>query len=198
MSDSIISTEEETRFPWFALQVQTKHEMGVADFLRGRGYMPFLPVCRNRKVWSDRIKVVETALFPGYLFCRVNIQDRLPILTAPRVIRIVGFDRVPVPVDEAEIEALQTLVTSELPNQPWPFLRIGEEVRIESGPLQGLKGILVEMRGARRLVLSVSLLQRSVAVEIDATLVKSLGVVDRPVRREAKFEGRRSLVGCER
>jgi transcription antitermination factor NusG len=183
----------EAQFPWFALQVRTKHETGVADFLRGRGYVPFLPIARTRKMWSDRIKVLDTALFPGYLFCRVNIQDRLPILTAPGVIRIVGYDRVPVPVDEAEIKALQTLVTSEVRHQPWPFLRIGEQVQIESGPLQGLKGILVEVRGARRLVLSVSLLQRSVAVEIDAALVKSLGF-GQPFATDAQVEGRRSLL----
>jgi transcription antitermination factor NusG len=106
MSESITSTGSPgAQFPWFALQVRTKHEMGVADFLRGRGYMPFLPLSRTRKMWSDRIKVFDTALFPGYMFCRVNIQDRLPILTAPGVIRIVGYDRVPVPVDEAEIIA---------------------------------------------------------------------------------------------
>jgi transcription antitermination factor NusG len=199
MFDSITSTEApQTQFPWFALQVRTRQEMGVAHFLRGRGYMPFLPVSRTRKMWSDRNKVVDTAMFPGYLFCRVNIQDRLPILTAPGVIRIVGYDRVPVPVDEAEIKALQTLVTTEAPNQPWPFLRIGEQVQIESGPLQGLKGILVEVRGARRLVLSVSLLQRSVAVEIDAALVKSLGSGE-AFATDTQIEGRRSLlVGCER
>src|SRR5216683_5001458 len=190
MPDSISSTESpEAQFPWFALQVRTKHEMGVADFLRSRGYLPFLPISRTRRMWSDRIKVGDQALFPGYMFCRVNIQDRLPILTAPGVIRIVGYDRVPVPVDEAEIKALQTVVTSELPNQPWPFLRIGEQVQIESGPLQGLKGILVEMRGARRLVLSVSLLQRSVAVEIDVALVKSLGSGGEPSARDAQIEG---------
>ena len=197
MSDSTASTASQTQFPWFALQVRTKQELGVADFLRGRGYTPFLPVRRTRKMWSDRIKVADTALFPGYMFCRVNIQDRLPILTAPGVIRIVGYDRVPVPIDEAEIEALQTLVTSELPNQPWPFLRIGEQIQIESGPLQGLKGILVEVRGARRLVLSVSLLQRSVAVEIDVALVKSLGSRGQPFAKEAQSEAPRPLVGCE-
>jgi transcription antitermination factor NusG len=196
MSD-LVTGAESPGFPWFALQVRTKHEMGVADFLRGRGYMPFLPVRRTRKVWSDRTKVVDTALFPGYLFCRVNIQDRLPVLTAPGVIRIVGYDRVPVPVDEAEIKALQTLVTSEVASQPWPFLRIGEQVQIESGPLQGLKGILLEVRGTRRLVLSVSLLQRSVAVEIDIALVKSLGSGGQSLEKDARTEGRQSLlVGC--
>jgi transcription antitermination factor NusG len=170
----------QAQFPWFALQVRTKHELGVSEFLRGRGYQPFLPLCRHRKVWSDRIKVVDAPLFPGYLFCRVNIQDRLPVLTAPGVIRIVGYNRVPIAVDEAEINAIQTIVGSGLPLQPWPFLHIGDQVQIESGTLRGLRGILVKMRGTDRLVLSVTLLQRSVAVEIDSAFVKSLASTGPP------------------
>jgi len=186
MTDSNIGKLQvaEPPFPWFALQVRTKHELGVSDFLRGRGYQPFLPLCRRRKVWSDRIKVVETPLFPGYLFCRVNIQDRLPVLTAPGVMRIVGYNRLPIPVDEAEINAIQTIAGSGLPHQPWPFLHIGDQVEIELGPLKGLRGILVEMRGAHRLVLSVTLLRRSVAVEIDSEFVKSLASVERSLVEE--------------
>ena len=81
------------QFPWFALQVHAKHEFGVANSLRSRGYDPFLPLCRCRKLWSDRIKLVEAPLFPGYMFCRLNLHYRLPILTAPGVIRIVGHTR---------------------------------------------------------------------------------------------------------
>ena len=191
-----------TQFPWFALQVRTKHEAGVAEFLRGRGYDPFLPIRQSRKVWSDRIKVVDAPLFPGYMFCRVNIEDRMPILTAPGVIRIVGYNRVPVAVDEAEIKSLQALVTSGLPHQPWPFLRIGAQFQIESGPLQGLKGILVEVRGAHRLVLSVTLLQRSVAVEIDAAFVKLMSPAGQPYWEQKQPSERSShlshLAGCER
>jgi transcription antitermination factor NusG len=189
----------ETQFPWFALQVRTKHEAGIAEFLRGRGYNPFLPLFRSRKVWSDRIKVVDAPLFPGYMFCQVNIEDRMPILTAPGVIRIVGYNRVPVPVDEAEIHSLQTLATSDLPHHPWPFLRLGEQFQIESGPLQGLTGILIEVRGTHRLVLSVTLLQRSVAVEIDAAFVKLLSSAGPSYAEEKQLSNRSSqLVGCER
>jgi transcription antitermination factor NusG len=166
--------DPERQFPWFALQVRTRQELGVAEFLKGRGYKPFLPLCESRKVWSDRIKISDVPLFPGYLFCRVNIQDRLPILTAPGVIRIVGYNRLPIPVDEAEISAIQAIVSSGLPKQPWPFLKIGERVQITSGPLRGLDGILVDVRGGHHLVISVSLLQRSVAVKIDSAFVKPL------------------------
>ena len=182
----------EAKFPWYALQVRTKHELGVAEFLRGRGYQPFLPFSRSRRAWSDRIKVVEAPLFPGYLFCRVNVQDRLPVLSAPGVIRIVGYSRSPIPVDEAEISAIRAIVASGLPNEPWPFLRMGDAVQIESGPLQGLRGILVGVRGGHRLVLSVSLLQRSVGVEIDSAFVKSVSSVGRPALENAQLVGRGS------
>ncbi len=162
------------QFPWYALQVRAGHELTVADHLRGRGYSPFVPLYKCRKNWSDRIKVVDAPLLPGYLFCRLNPQNRLPILTTPRLIQIVGYGRVPVPVDEVELHSIQALVASGLPSQPWPFLRVGERVKIERGPLSGLEGIFLEVRGSRRLILSVTLLQRSVAVEIESAFVRSI------------------------
>ncbi len=168
------------QYPWFALQVHTKHELSVADFLRSRGYDPFVPVYPCRKRWSDRIKVVDAPLFPGYMFCRLNLRYRLPALMTPGVIRIVGRNRLPLPVDESEINAIQTVVSSEIPNQPWPFLRAGDRVQIDRGPLRGLEGILLEVRGVRRLILSITLVQRSVAVEIDSAFVKSLRPVPSP------------------
>jgi transcriptional antiterminator RfaH len=160
--------------PWFALQVRARHEAGVAHFLSGRGYEPFVPMYKSRRQWSDRIKVVQAPLFPGYLFCRFDINNRLPILTTPGVIQVVGFNRTPVPVADAEIDAIQSLVASGFPSQPWPFLQAGDRVQIDSGPLRGLEGLLVELKGSHRLVVSVTLLQRSVAVEIDSALVKAL------------------------
>jgi transcription antitermination factor NusG len=149
--------------------------MGVAGHLRGIGYEEFLPLYKCRKRWSDRIKEVQAPLFPGYLFCRFDPQNRLPILKTPGVIQIVGYNRQPIPVDEDEVKSIQTLVTSGIPNQPWPFLKVGERVQIEAGPLRGLEGVLTEFKGNRRLILSVSLLQRSVAVEMDAAFVRSEG-----------------------
>jgi transcription antitermination factor NusG len=160
-------------YPWFALQVRTRHESGVAKYLQGQGYELFLPLYTCRKRWSDRVKEVQTPLFPGYLFCRFDPQDRLPVIKTPGVMQIVGANRVPVAVDEAEINAIQTLVASGIPNQPWPFLQVGDRVRIESGSLCGLEGILMDFKGAHRLVLSITLLQRSVSVEIDSAFVSS-------------------------
>jgi transcription antitermination factor NusG len=161
-------------FPWFALQVRTRQEASVAQQLNGQGYERFLPLYKLRKRWSDRIKEVNTPLFPGYLFCRFNPQDRLPILKTPGVIQIVGFNNGPTAVDEAEIRSIQTLVTAGVPHQPWPFLAAGDRVRIESGPLLGLEGILIDVKRSHRLVLSVTLLQRSVAVEIDSALITAI------------------------
>lgn len=161
--------------PWFAIQVRGHHEMGVGHRLTSYGFEWFLPTYKRRKRWSDRIKEEDAPLFPGYLFCRFDAQHRLPILTIPSVIQIVGYNRVPVAVEEAEIRAIQRLVASGLPNRPWPFCTVGDRVRIESGPLRSLEGILAKFKGAQRLVLSVTLLQRSVAVEIDSASVTPLG-----------------------
>jgi transcription antitermination factor NusG len=159
-------------FPWFALQVRARHETGVAGFLEAKGYEQLVPLYKCRRRWSDRIKVTEAPLFPGYLFCRFDPQYRLPILKTPGVIQIVGYNRIPTPIDEIEMRAIQTLIASGRPAQPWPFLAVGEHVRIESGSLRGLDGIVVKLKENHRLVVSISLLRRSVAVEIDSALVE--------------------------
>jgi transcription antitermination factor NusG len=165
-------------YPWFALQVRTQHERGVAEFLRGKGYEWFLPMYKSRKRWSDRVKEVDTPLFPGYLFFRFNVHERLPILKTPGVIKIVGYNREPVAIDESEISAIQTLVGSGFATQPWPHLQAGDKVQIESGPLRGLVGILTAFKGQHRLIVSITLLQRAVAVEIDSALVTPHGVTE--------------------
>jgi transcription antitermination factor NusG len=179
------SKNRSEEYPWFALQVRSRRESCVADYLRGQGYEWFLPLYKCRRRWSDRIKEVQTPLFPGYLFCRFDPQDRLPILKTPGVIQIVGVNRTPVAVEESEISAVQTLVAAGVPNQPWPFLQVGEKVRIESGSLCGLEGILLDFKGSHRLVLSITLLQRSVAVEIDSAFVASTS--QQPSRLEKRL-----------
>jgi transcription antitermination factor NusG len=158
-------------FPWFALQIRSRQESSVATLLRGKGYEPFLPVYRCRRHWSDRIKEIELPLFPGYLFCQFDPQARLPILITPGVIQVVGMGKTPMPVDDTEIAAIQTAVQSWLPRGPWPFLQVGRRVRVEYGPLYGLEGILQSFKGRHRLVLSVTMLMRSMAVEIEAAWV---------------------------
>lgn len=159
------------QLPWFALHVRSQRECSVADHLSGKGFDLFLPLYKSSKRWSDRVKEVEAPLFPGYLFCRLDPNDRLPVLKTPWVLQIVGLNHTPIPIDDDEINAVRTLVTSGVPTQPWPFVRIGDRVRIESGPLRGVVGILCQFKDNHRLVVSITLLQRSVAVEVDSTSI---------------------------
>src|SRR5579872_3476392 len=160
-----------TGSPWFALSVKSRFEKSVANFLANRGYESFLPLYKARRQWSDRIKETEVPLFPGYLFCRFDIHNRLPILMIPGVQHVVGGAQLPTPIDDNEMNALRTVIHAGLSRQPWPFLQIGDRVKIERGSLAGVEGILLQMKGRHRLVLSVSLLQRSVAVDIDSAAV---------------------------
>lgn len=173
--------------PWFALQVKARHEQTIATLLEGKSYKPFLPTYRSTRSWSDRVKRVELPLFPGYLFCQFNPQNRLPILVTPGVLRVVGIGNCPMAVDDAEIAAIQAVIKSGLATQPWPFLHVGDRVEIKSGPLMGLEGILIAFKGQRRLVVSVSILQRSVAVELDGVTVKAKGGSQRAVPAPANW-----------
>ncbi len=157
--------------PWYALQVRPRFEKMVASALVSKGYEGFLPLYRHRSRWSDRIKEVHLPLFPGYLFCRFDVNKRLPILVTPGVIHIVGIGKIPHPVDDTEIAALEKIVLSGLQAEPRSYLTIGQKIRIEIGPMAGVEGILLAQKGANRLVVSVSLLQRSVSVEIDESWV---------------------------
>jgi len=152
---------------WYALQIRSKLGSLASATLCGKGYEAYLPLYRCGRRWSDRVKQLDLPLFPGYLFCRFDVCDRLPILTTPGVISVVGAGKTPVPVDEEEIEAIRAVLRSGLVAQPWPFLQVGSKVYIERGPLAGVEGIITNTRKVYRLVVSVNLLQRSVAVEID-------------------------------
>ncbi len=161
-------------YPWYALRVRSRYENTVATHLQGRGYELLLPLYKCRRRWSDRFNEIELPLFPGYVFCQFNPLNRLPILSIPGVVHVVGVGRTPLPIDESEIVAIQAAVKSGLPSQPWPFLQVGQRMRVEYGPLCGVEGILLGFRGHQRLVLSVTLLQRSVAVQVDEALVQPL------------------------
>lgn len=161
------SSKNMSQLPWFALQVRSRREAMVANHLEGQGFDCFLPLYKSTRRWSDRLKEVEQPLFPGYLFCRLNLSNRGPVLMTPGVQQIVGFGRTPVPVEERELESIRQVLSSGLPSLPWPYMHIGERVRVNYGSLVNLEGILVNFKGSNRVVLSVTLLQRSVALEID-------------------------------
>jgi transcription antitermination factor NusG len=162
------------QLPWFALQVRSRKEALVAAQLGGQGYECFFPTYKSLRKWSDRVKELDQPLFPGYLFCRFDFQNRRPLVMTPGVIQIVGIGSTPMPIADSEIKALELAVSSGIPSQPWPYLEVGEKVRVIYGSLSGLEGILINFRGNHRVVVSVTLLQRSVAMEVDIAWVSSL------------------------
>ncbi len=165
---------------WYALQVRPRFEKVVARHLEHKGYEEYLPLYVKRQQWSDRIKQVELPLFPGYIFCKFDVFQRLPILVIPGVVSVVGVARSPLAVSEDEIAAVQNVVKSGLKYEPSSFIAVGQWARVERGPLRGLVGIVVENRKNCRLIVSVKLLQRSVSVEIDADSVVPVSVDGQP------------------
>jgi transcription termination/antitermination protein NusG len=160
--------------PWYAVQVRPRYERIVASTLLDKGYEGFLPMYRCRRRWSDRIKELEMPLFSGYLFCRLDIVRRLPVLKTPGVVRFVGIGKTPIPIDEREISAIISIVSAQMNVAPHPYLQVGQRVRIEYGTLAGVEGIVQLAKKPARLVVSLSLLQRSVAVEVDESWLTPL------------------------
>jgi transcription antitermination factor NusG len=159
---------------WYALQVSCRKELSVAAQIESRGVECFLPRYKSIRKWSDRTKEIEQALFPGYLFSRFAYENRQQVVMAPGVLQVVGSGKEAIPVPDSEIEALQVAMRSEVATEPWPYLRTGERVKVNRGNLSGLEGILINFKGNHRVVLSVTLLQRSLALEVDLSWVTSL------------------------
>jgi transcription antitermination factor NusG len=160
---------------WYAVTVKPRHERVVAQCFRHQSLEEFLPLFRSRRVWSDRAKEIDLPLISGYVFCRFHQRDRVRVLRTPGVTGLVGFGGVPAPLGDGDIEALGRVAASGCRTMPWPFLRAGQRVRIRNGPLAGLEGVVLESRGSWRLVVSVCLLQRSVAVEIGREALEAAG-----------------------
>jgi transcription antitermination factor NusG len=161
---------------WYALSVRSLSEQNVSKALNLKGIECFLPSISALRRWSDRVKAVETPLFPGYLFAKFDCRSSLPVLTTPAVLDILGFGDRYEPVSEAELNAIRRVLEVRAKCEPTPFLKVGQAVVIESGPLAGVEGFLIEIRSSRRLVVSVSLLQRSVSVELSPELITGVRV----------------------
>lgn len=171
----MIQTKSTDGFSWFALQVRSRWEGATATLLRGKGLETLLPTYTTRRKWSDRLKVVESPLFAGYVFCRFDVHDRLPVLITPGVISVVGRGKTPIAVEDSEILSIQAAIRSGIQMEPWPYVQIGERVRLKDDVLDGIEGILTSFKGSHRVVISVSLLRRSVALEIDRARITPLG-----------------------
>jgi transcription antitermination factor NusG len=152
---------------WYAIRTRPKHEKIAEAMLLGKGYESFLPVYSPPIRPRGRAGDIRFPLFPGYLFCKFNVYARLPILTTPGVLYIVGQGRIPVPVPDIEIDSVRRVVSSGMAPQACSYLEIGRRVYIQGGPLQGVVGRLVHVKNTHRLVVSINLLQRAVSLEID-------------------------------
>jgi transcription antitermination factor NusG len=158
-----------SKVSWYAAYTCSRHEKRVAEQLHERGIEHFLPLYRSVRRWKDRKKELELVLFPGYVFVRLDLVDRLRVLQLPGVVRFVSFNGQPAALPRDDIEGLRNGLSHNLVAEHHPFLKVGRRVRVISGPLSGAQGILIRRRNDSRLVISIEAIMRSVAVEIDAT-----------------------------
>jgi len=159
---------------WVTVYTCANHEKTVAKSLDARCVEHFLPVYTSVARWKDRRVKIDLPLFPGYMFVRLEVGERLRVLEVPGVVRLVGFNGQPHPVPDAEIECLRKGIQNALQFVPHPYLSVGSRVRVKRGPLEGSEGILVRKKNGYRVVLSLHLIARSAAVEIDATDVERI------------------------
>lgn len=164
---SIVRESGSAEAKWYALYTCPRHEKLVAEQMRQRHVSCFLPLYRSLRRWKDRRKELELALFPGYVFVRIALQDRLRVLQLSGAVRFVSFNGHPVPLPDGELESLMNGLTSGVRVEPHPYLTIGRRVRVRYGPLARAQGILVRRKDKFRVVLSLDLIMRSVSVEVD-------------------------------
>jgi len=159
---------------WYAIYTSAHHEKRVAEQLTERRIESFLPTYSSMRRWKDRRKRLELPLFPGYVFVRLPLADRLRVLVLPGVVRLVGYGGPPVALPEEEMETMRARLAASPLARPHPYLTAGRRVRMKSGPLEGLEGVLLRRRSRLRLVVSVDLLQRSVVVDVEEADVAPL------------------------
>jgi transcription antitermination factor NusG len=167
-----------TRSCWYAVYSCANHEKRVAAALRSRSVEYFLPLYRSVRRWKDRRVTLDLPIFPGYIFVRLALRDRLGVVQIPSVVRLVGFNGLPVALPDTEMEIMRSGLSERLLAEPHPFLTTGRRVRITAGPLAGLEGILKRKRNNLRVVVSLNLIQRSIAVDVDAADVMPTGRAD--------------------
>ncbi len=175
--------DEDGRAAWFAVQVKPRHDKVAAELLEQRGIVSFLPLYTSKRRWSDRVQDVEVPLFPGYLFALLDPGRRAPLLCTPGVVRLIGVGNTPVQIAEEELAAIGVAVQSKSHCEPVTKVVVGDRVRIRSGPLKGQEGVLTHFKNKDRLVLSISLVERSIAVEIQGDwLVERVSCGNRVVK----------------
>jgi len=186
MSETVISSQVEPFDPqpgavlpadclelrWYAAYTCANHEKRVREQLEQRCVESFLPVYETIRRWKDRRMRLQLPLFPGYLFVRMTLVDRMRVLQVPSVVRLVGFNGQLSALRDEEIDSLKQGLAGGVRAEPYPFLTVGRRVRVKRGPFEGIQGILLRRKGKLRLVLSVELIMRSVVIDVDAADVE--------------------------
>ena len=178
--DSSLVTSHSSLRLWYAAYTCANHEKRVAEQLSARSVEHFLPLYESVRRWKDRRVQLQLPLFPGYVFVRLALRDRLQVLEIPSVARLVGFNGTPAALPDAEIEALKAGLESGVRAVPHPYLKVGRRVRIISGPFEGLEGVLIRKKNELRFVISLDLIQRSVLLDIEASSVEPMYGWQRP------------------
>jgi transcription antitermination factor NusG len=173
-SDEICVPSNYFESRWYAACTSPRHEKRVAQQLEGNRVQYFLPLYQSVRRWKDRRKTIELPLFPGYIFVHVALRDRLRVLRLPGVVQFVAFGGKPAVLPDAEIESLRDGLMRGLRAEPHPYLKVGRRVRVHHGPMSGMEGILVRRKEKFRVVLSIDLIQRSVAVEVDESEIEPI------------------------
>ena len=174
--DSTIASniEPSSKPLWYAAYTRANHERRVAQQLAERGVENFLPQYESVRNWKDRKVRLQMPLFPGYVFVHLALQNRLQVLQVPGVACLVGFAGRPVAVPEEEFGRIRGFLKLGIRAEPHPYLKSGARVRVRSGPLEGMQGIVVRRKNGSRLVVSIELIQRAVAVEVEDSLLEAL------------------------
>ena len=161
---------------WFAVRTRPRHEKLVSRQLETTGVESFLPLCSQLRSWSDRKKLVELPLFPGYIFVRTSHTStaRVRVFQARGVVGFVGPNNQATPIPAQQIETVRSLMHAQVDYRPHPYLNIGQRVRIQNGALQGLEGILIRVASDHSLIVSVDLIHRSVSIRLEGYEVDGL------------------------
>ncbi|WP_188758128.1 UpxY family transcription antiterminator [Edaphobacter acidisoli] len=160
---------------WYAVYTRPRHEKAVADGLRSKSIEVFLPTVVTESRWKDRIVRIESPLFPGYVFTRIHLGERGKVLRVFGVVRMLSSHGAPASIDDAELESVRLCVEHGVRLEVGPFLKVGQRVRVRAGLLEGVEGVIARRKDSRSLIVPVSLIHQSVAVEVDAGLLEPLG-----------------------
>lgn len=172
---------------WYAVYTYPRHEKSVLEHFESKSLEAFLPTLITESRWKDRRVRLQTPVFPGYVFTRINASHRNKVLSSPGVIRMLCFNGMPAPIDDAEIESVKLCLERGTVLGPGPFLEVGDRVRVKSGVLEGLEGHISRRKNDRRLIVPITLIHQSVAIEIDLQLLE---LVNTKADRRGSYLGR--------